>query len=272
MSKMYQRYLDEKRQWLEVVRKAENAEAGSGNAGSGASVGSEAQRSSLPEPVQRYLSMAGFDHRPLPKAGEVVWKESRIKFGPDKPWTSLKTLQFNATPSPVRMAYMTTKMFGLLPFEGRDLFADGQGHMLGKIAGLFPVFDDRTQEISQSGVVTVLAELFLVPGYLTAPYVKWEAVDDTTVKARLSDHGLAGEGVFTFSPQGEVMTFVSDDRYYANPKGGNERQRWTAYCENYIEKDGFRFPSTVRAVWNLPEGDFEYWNGTIDRVIYDFKK
>jgi len=265
MSKMYERYLNEKRQWLEIVKQAETADSGGGRGRTETAF----QITSLPEPVQRYLKMAGFADRPLPKAGEVVWKESRIKFGPDKPWTSLKTLQFNATPSPVRMAYMTTKMFGVLPFEGRDLFADGHGHMLGKIAGLIPVFDDLSREISQSGVVTVLAEAFLVPGYLTEPYVTWEAIDERTAKARLTAHSLTGEGIFTFNDLGEMTTFVSHDRYFANPKGGNERQTWTAYCDNYIEKDGVRFPSVVRAAWNLPEGEFEYWNGTIDRVIYD---
>ena len=196
---MYQLYLNEKRHWLEMVRRAETADPSA----RGVQAESAHQAATLPDPVQRYLKMAGFADRPLPKAGEVIWKESRIKFGPDKPWTSLKTLQFNATPSPVRMAYMTTKMFGVLPFEGRDLFADGQGHMLGKIAGMIPVFDDRC---------------------------------------------------------------------YANPNGVNERQTWTAYCENYIEKDGVRFPSTVRAVWSLSEGEFEYWNGTVDRVVYDIKE
>lgn len=265
MSKMYQRYLNEKRQWLEMVKRAETADSG----GRRQLTESGTQTASLPDPVQRYLKMAGFADRPLPRAGEVVWKESRIKFGPDKPWMSLKTLQFNATPSPVRMAYMSTKMFGVLPFEGRDLFADGHGHMLGKIAGLIPVFDDGRQEISQSGVVTVLAEAFLVPGYLTEPYVTWEAIDERTAKARLTDHGLTGEGIFTFNDLGEVTTFVSHDRYFANPEGGNERQTWTAYCENYIEKDGVRFPSVIRAAWSLPEGEYEYWNGTIDKVVYD---
>lgn len=268
MSKMYQRYLNEKRHWLEMVRRAETADPGA----LGERAESAHQVASLPDPVQRYVKMAGFADRPLPKAGEVIWKESRIKFGPNKPWTSLKTLQFNATPSPVRMAYMTTKMFGVLPFEGRDLFADGQGHMLGKIAGVIPVFDDRSKEISRSGVVTVLAEIFLVPGYLTESYLTWEAIDAYSAKAKLTDHGLTGEGIFTFNDLGEVTTFVSHDRYYANPNGGNERQTWTAYCENYIEKDGVRFPSTVRAVWSLPEGEFEYWNGTIDRVVYDIKE
>jgi len=209
---MYQLYMEEKREWLEVARKMLAADP----------VGPEldARLKSLPEPVRRYLRMAGFESAPLPRVGEVIWKDSKIKFGPDKPWTSLKTLQFNATLLPARMAYMTTKMYGVVPFEGRDLFADGHGHMLGKIAGFIPVFDDQSKEISQSGVVTVLAVVFLVPGYLTEPYVTWE----------------------------------------------------TAYCENYIEKDGYRFPSAVRAAWHLPEGEFEYWNGTIDRVVYDIKE
>ncbi|SCZ79295.1 DUF6544 family protein [Acidaminobacter hydrogenoformans] len=270
MSRMYQLYQDEKRQFIEAVHQSEALVKKSTRPLGPGMPGTEIARlPDLPELVRSYLEMAGFNERPLPKVAEVIWKESRIKLGPDKPWMAIKTKQCNTASPTARIAFMSAKMFGVLPFEGRDLYAQGRGHMLGKIAGLATVFDDQSEEIAKSGVVTVLAEAFLIPGILMLPGMTLESRDSLSIKARLTDQGLTAEGVFSFNAQGEVTSFVSEDRYYANPKGGNERRRWTAYSENYIEKDGVRFPSTVRAVWNLPEGDFEYWSGTIERVVYD---
>jgi hypothetical protein len=268
MSKMYLRNLEEKRQMIEAVHQTSALAAGS--QGALERTAEKARIAALPTPVRSYLEMAGFKEGQLPKTAEVIWKESRIKLGPDKPWMALHTLQCNTAIPPARIAYMSTKMLGILPFEGRDLYAGGRGHMLGKIAGLVTVFDDASEAIAKSGVVTVLAEAFLMPGLLTIPELTLEATGSLKVKARLADHGFAAEGVYQFNAKGEVTSFVSDDRFYANPEGSSERRRWTAYTSHYIEKDGYRFPSEVRAVWSLPDGEFEYWNGTIERIIYEY--
>lgn len=268
MSKMYLRYLEEKRQIFEAVH--QTAALAAGNQGALERTAEKARIAALPMPVRSYLEMAGFKEGQLPKTAEVIWKDSRIKLGPKKPWMALKTQQCNTASPPARIAFMSARMLGVIPFEGRDLYASGHGHMLGKIAGLATVFDDRSEEISKSGVVTVLAEAFLMPGLLVIPGVALEATDSLTVKAQLKDHGFTAEGVYQFNAKGEVTSFVSDDRFYANPEGSSERRRWTAYTEHYIEKDGYRFPSVVRAVWTLPDGEFEYWNGTIERIVYEY--
>lgn len=226
-------------------------------------------RQHLPEPVKRYLKKCGFDQRMLPRQAEVIWKDSAIRLAPDKPWMPLKTIQFNSTPFPCRIVYMKAMMMGIIPFEGRDIFNAGSGHMLGKIVGMIPVFDAQDKEIAFSGLVTVLAEAFMVPGYMIESYTSWQEIDDHSAKAVMVWQDLKVEGIFHFDDAGDMVRFDTDERYYANPKGFNELQKWSVFCDAYTEKNGIRFPERVRAVWFLPEGEYEYWRGTLDHIKFD---
>lgn len=221
----------------------------------------------LPEPVWRHLILCGYEGRKLPVSGSVVWKESGIRFGPDKPWTRLVTQQFNSAVSPFRAAYMKTRMFGLLPFEGLDVSAGGMGSMLGKLAGAVTIFDETGVEMDTSGLVTLLAEALMIPGMLLMPYISWGSVHGNIVYASMTLKGITVTGRFIFDNDGLFRSFESDDRYYANPKGGNELRPWSVECERYGEADGIRFQSVVTASWQLPEGHYEYWRGTIERVV-----
>ena len=221
---------------------------------------------SLPEPVRRHLRLCGYEGRSLPVSGRVVWKESSIRFGPDKPWTGLVTQQFNSCVSPFRAAYMKTRMFGILPFEGLDLCIGGTGSMLGKLAGVINVLDVTGLEMDTSGLVTLLAEATMIPGMLLMPYISWGKAEGNMVDASMTLKGITVGGRFIFGEDGLFRSFESDDRYYANPKGGNELRPWKVECERYGETDGIKFQSVVTASWQLPEGRYEYWRGTIERV------
>lgn len=220
----------------------------------------------LPEPVRKHLILCGYEGKKLPVSGRVIWKESSIRFGPDKPWTNLATQQFNSAVSPFRAAYMKTRMFGLIPFEGLDLCIGGTGSMLGKLAGIVNVLDEKGVEMDTSGVVTLLAEATMIPGMLLMPYIFWGCVQGNVVNASMTQKDITITGRFIFGDDGLFRSFESDDRYYANPKGGNELRPWKVECERYDEADGIRFQSVVTASWQLPEGRYEYWRGTILRV------
>lgn len=220
----------------------------------------------LPEPVRKHLRLCGYEGKRPPVSGWVIWKETSIRFGPDKPWTSLATQQFNSAVSPFRAAYMKTRMFGLLPFEGLDLSIGGTGSMLGKLAGIVNVLDEKGVEMDASGIVTLLAEATMIPGMLLMPYITWGSVQENVVNASMTLKGITVTGRFIFGDDGLFRSFESDDRYYANPDGGNELRPWRVECERYGEADGIRFQSVVTASWKLPEGHYEYWRGTIERV------
>lgn len=220
----------------------------------------------LPEPVQRYFHHCGWVGREMVYNADVYWEASSIRFGPDKSWKKLQTDQFNSVAEPMRAAFMKARMFGFIPFEGRDLFRDDRGHMQGRLAGLFDVIDAKDREIGQSALITILAEALFVPGYALTPYMSWEPVDSLTVRGRMRYGSYDVSGLFSFNENGEFMRFHTGDRYYSLPKGGYELTPFTTEVWDYVKKDGLRYPTEVRAVWHLTEGDFEYWRGTVSRL------
>lgn len=227
--------------------------------------------SHLPEPVQCYFEYCGFIGKPVPMNAEVVWADSHIKMNPDKKWMKLKTYQFNCVEEPFRIAYMKAKMFGLVPFEGRDIYTGGQGHMYGKIANLITVFDEKEKEIAQSALITILAEALLVPGYALADYITWKPIDENSAKARLVHKGIDVSGIFYFNDIGEMIRFETSDRYYMHPEKGNVLTPFIAEVGDYKQQGELRIPVSLMAIWHLETGMYEYWKGTISKVRYNIR-
>lgn len=225
--------------------------------------------SHLPAPVQRYIEYCGFIGKPVPMNAEVVWADSHIKMAPDKNWMKLKTYQFNCVEEPFRIAYMKAKMFGLIPFDGRDIYTGGQGHMYGKIANLITVFDEKEVEIAQSALINILAEALLVPGYALADYITWKPIDENKAKARLVHKGIDVSGIFYFNDIGEMIRFETGDRYYMHPEKGNVLTNFSAEIGNYKKQGELVIPGTVMAIWHLETGRYEYWKGNISEMIFN---
>ncbi len=225
----------------------------------------------LPEPVQRYMNYSGFIGRENMMNAEVKWSDSKIRLKPDQGWMNLKTLQVNSVKEPMRAAYMKGRMFGI-PIEVREIFQNGTGNMSGKIAGRFTIFNNNDHEVLESVLLTILSEAPLVPGYLFADYITWEPVDENTAKARLQYKQFDVGGTFYFNDLGEYIRFETNERNYEDRTDGYRKEKWTILVHGYQEKDGIKFPTGVSVIWNLQEGDFEYWTGTITEVIFNVNK
>jgi hypothetical protein len=232
---------------------------------------------SLPVPLQKYLENCGFVGSEMPLNAEVVWKSSSISMKPDmKKPMKLKTVQFNSVKKPFRSAYMKAHIAGIIPFDGRDIYYDGNGHMLGKIAGLFRVFDEKQREIAQSALITILAEVPMVPGYIFQEYMSWEEVSATCVLGRIIIDGFNVSGRFYFNEAGEYIRFESEDRFYMSPDKGNINMPFMVEVFDYRQQNNIKIPNRVAASWLLPEGKFQYWKGEIQEMRFNivpgFKK
>lgn len=223
----------------------------------------------LPEPVQRFFRHCGYLGHSKIRNAEITWRNVNFKMSPKKKWMPLQCAQFNSVPEPCRMAYMKSKMLGLIPVEGRDKYQDGRGNMKFKLCKFFPVVDASGPELDQSALVTVLAECLLVPGYALQDYIQWSPIDSHTAKAVLKHNNLAVSGSFTFNDLGEFICFTTNDRYYT--ERGNEYRcyKWSAVAGSYVEKDGIRFPSFLKSLWHLEIGEYEYFKGEITAIRFN---
>ena len=84
----------------------------------------------------------------------------------------------------------------------------------------------------------------------------------------VSLHGKQFSAELRFNDAGEMVDFITDDRYRGVGKGF-EKGRWSTPLRRYREVSGIRIPSEGEAIWHLPEGDFPYIRASIGEVQYD---
>jgi len=212
----------------------------------------------LPEPVQKYLRYVGVVGREKVKSVRVV-VEGEMKLDPKKGWAKIKAEQYNFFDShPTRMFYIKAKMLGI-PVLGLHSYTDDEARMLIKAAGLVTVMDSKGPEMRISDTTTLFNDMcFFAPATLIDDRIKWETVDSLTVKAMYESLGTRVSALLYFNEKGELINFVSDDRYYAPMDGSCKKARWSTPIGNYKERNGLRLPTYGEAVWLLDEGDYCY--------------
>ncbi len=220
----------------------------------------------LPEPLIHYFEHCNYVGSAKATYAEVIFEDSKIKLQPEKKWMKLKTQQYNFVTEPARIAYMKATMMGFIPFEGRDKYSEGQGHMLGVLGKLIKVFDEKEHEIAKGAALVLLAEALLIPSYALQDYISWEAVDSLTAKARFVHKGVDVGGTFHFNEKREYIRFTTNERPYSKSDGRFLYPPYTVEIRSYQKQGDILIAKEVAAIWNLPDGDFEYWSGTIKKI------
>lgn len=106
----------------------------------------------------------------------------------------------------------------------------------------------------------------LLPGH----GVQWEAMDDSTALATISD-GLTSVSLqFEFDDQGAVSRVYTPARF-RDVDGEAMPTPWAGIHRNYAHRDGMMVPLDGEVEWILPEGKFSYFRGTIRDIEYEFE-
>ncbi len=223
----------------------------------------------LPKPVQRYFRYCGYIGKVKMINAKFEWENVLFKRAPNNKSMRLDCHQYNSISEPTRIVYLKNDILGIFPFEARDIYQNGKGNMLIKLLKLFTVADAKGVEMDKSGLVTVLSEISIIPTYALQYYIKWEVIDDNNAKATLTYNDIKVSGTFNFNDKGEMNSFYTEDRYFAEKDGTFKNIPWSIVIDNYVEKDGVKFPSKLKAMWHLKDGDFEYFKGTISNIEYN---
>ena len=224
--------------------------------------------STVPEPLARYFVQCGYEGRVLAPFIELVWSEAAIKMSEKGKFMAMKCYQHNFSYEPCRLVYMKSRIAGLIPFEGRDKFQDGKGNMLIRLLKLFIIADVKGEEMDRSALVTVLAELPMIPASCFKSYVKWEYIDNNTVRGTISFKGIEVSGVFSFNEKGEYVGFTTDERYQTQKDGSFRKVRWSVEIGEYIKYGDISIPTLLTATWNQGRGDFQYFRGKIAGINF----
>jgi len=232
---------------------------------------SENDFSTLPEPIQKYFNYCGYIGIEKINNLRIDYDNAFIKMSPEKKWIKIKYYQVNFTERPTRLAYITSRIFGLFPFEGRDKYQNGEGNMLIKLLKLFTVADAKGKEMDESALVTLLSEVLFMPSLAIKEQVEWKSIDGNSVKAIIKDKENEVTGIFYFNDNHEYIRFTTDDRYYMPKDGSYKKIKWSIELNNYKEIRGIKFPSDVSVIWYMDDKDFEYFRAKIRDIQYNIK-
>lgn len=221
---------------------------------------------SLPEPVQRHLNYTGLVGQPRP-ATVYLKQTGRFRLGADRPWMPMAAQEWYTVSPPSLLWKARFKMAGLPLVSARDRYEGGRGHMFGKVAGLFTVFDARGPELDQATMIRYFNEIMWFPGAFLGQHVTWQSVDDRSADATFSDGGQSVTGRWFFDEQGRITNFTA--RRYREIDGDYSLDDWSTPITGYGTLAGLNLPTQGQAVWHLPEGDLVYAELAITEVEYN---
>lgn len=222
----------------------------------------------LPRPVQSYLKFALKDGQPYIQVARLkqtgVFKPSE---GAD--WAPIEAEQYFATEDPAFVWVARLKMGAFFWVTARDMYSYGKGNMLIKPVSAVTILDASGKEIDESSFIRYFAEAPWFPSaLLPSEYVSWEELDSRRAKATFRHRGHTASGMFTFGDQGQILSFVTHDRF-RDAEGRYYKEQWTGYYGDYEEIQGVRIPTKVEAEWNLENWDFKYLSFTVTDIEFD---
>jgi hypothetical protein len=220
----------------------------------------------LPEPVQRYLNYTGVIGQAWIDTVRIKYA-GRFRMAIDRPWLPIRAEQFYTTNPPAFHWNARFKMAGLWIVSGHDTYKGGHGHMFGKLAGLFNIFDARGDEIDQGTMLRYLNETTWFPIALLGDNMQWQAVDDRSAAVTFTDCDKSVTARFIFDDIGRPINFVTQ-RYREN-KGAYTFDTWTTPFTDWGMIGGLNLPISGQAVWKLPTGDLPYADLTLTEIEYN---
>ena len=252
------------RAFTRLVRRdvqALHARASPGRAG----VVTDEMLTGLPEPVRRYLRYTGVVGKPVP--GTVrLHQEGRMRPGPGQPWMLLEAEEHYSVQPPGFVWAGTVRAGPVAVARARDMYAEGHGAMLVKVASLWPVADASGTQTDQAAMMRYLSEMIWFPAAFLAGNIAFEAVDNSSARVTLTDRGRTATGTLVFDTRGRLTDFVAK-RYRA--ADASDPETWSTPVTGYGEFEGLRLPTRGKAIYKLPGGDLEYIDVTVTDLHYD---
>ncbi len=221
----------------------------------------------LPTIVQKWLHNSG-----TIKAGPIkkvyLKQKGKLKTSPSGKWMPFTAEQwFNSSP-PSFIWKSDVSMWGPLYFLGRDKLIEGKGSMLIKLNGIVPVVDSKNDlKTDEATLQRYMAEICWFPSAAMESYIHWESVDELTAKASMTLDDKTVSGLFTFSPEGDLISF--ETKRYMGQGNNTSLEIWQIHNTSFKTFNGIRIPNKSQVSWKLAKSDFQWLQLEISEIYYN---
>ncbi|MEG3899538.1 MULTISPECIES: DUF6920 family protein [unclassified Microcoleus] len=222
----------------------------------------------LPEPVQRFFRTVIKDGQAIVAAVKLSQQGLFNMSETENKWSPFTATQFVITQ---RLGFDWDARIQMAPGVNafvHDTYLLGEGSLHASLLGLFTVAKiPSTPEANQGELLRFFAEAPWYPtALLPSQGVRWEAINDTSARATLTDGATTVSVVFQFNAEGTIDRFRTEARYRdkltAMPWGG---RLW-----EYSVRNGMLIPLEGEVGWEYPEGTRLYFKGRTTEISYEF--
>jgi hypothetical protein len=141
-----------------------------------------------------------------------------------------------------------------------DSYDEEDGRLDVRLLGL-PVQRRPGPQVAQGEAYRYLAEIAWVPHAILAnPQLMWRDVDERTVEVSTSVRSEQITVRLIFNERGEIVKTVAER---PRLEAGDAVTRWIGKYADYGRLGGLLVPTRGEVSWELPDGPFTYWRGTI---------
>jgi hypothetical protein len=167
---------------------------------------------------------------------------------------------------------MRASMLGL-PMEGLHLYRGPSATMRIKAASFFQVVDAWGPQMNRGETVTLFNDLcVLAPACLIdRERIQWEVTGPLQARARFTNQGITIGALLTFNPAGQLINFVSHDRFLSVDGRTFTSHPWSTPIRDYGRHAGRLLPAAADLVWHTPEGELCYGQFKLVEIAYNLK-
>ena len=226
----------------------------------------------LPAPVRRYLGAVLKDGQAVIKAARVELTGTFRLSATAEWWRHFTSHQSVTVRRPGFIWDANISVLPGLPVRVVDGYIAGEGLLHATLFGFFTVAnaEGSGDEMARGELMRFLAEAPWYPtAFLPSQGVRWEAVDDLSANATLSDGPVTVTLLFRFTDAGLI------DSAHAQARGAKVGKTtvmlpWEGCWSHYEVREGMKVPTRGEAAWLRPEGRMPYFNGIVTSLAYEF--
>jgi hypothetical protein len=210
----------------------------------------------LPEVVKSYVRYTGAVGKPKVKSFKVEFS-GRIRKDEKSEWMPFTSEQYNTLNPAKRMFFMRATMKHL-PVAGYHKFDNGKAFMDIRLLSIACVQYETGVEMGVSETVTFFNDMcVMAPATLIDPRIKWLASDSNIADASFTNNGITVTARLSFNDVGELVNFISNDRYAASDEP-MKQYPWLTPIKEYRAFNGVKLATDAQAVYRYPDRDLVY--------------
>ncbi len=222
----------------------------------------------LPIPVQRFFRVVLKEGQPIVAAVNLSQQGLFNMSETEAKWSPFTATQIVTTQRPGFDWDARIQMAPSMSAFVHDAYALGAGSLHASLLGLFTVADVRdTPAAAQGELLRFFAEMPWYPtALLPSQGVRWEAIDDTSARATLTDAPTTVSLVFRFNAQGTIETMRAEARY----RDKLTAMPWSGRFWDYSVCNEMLIPLQGEVGWEYPDGIRLYYKGKVTEINYEF--